>query len=218
MSSIFSEVLQSRHAVRTRLQQEGDSWNHDNLTLAQYNSYFKPYIGNTIDGIVTHMQSRKSKITAVNLMGGTRVLRDLDVARSYAFRLTDDRNLEIKAEDQKKNITLVPGDILSKATLKMVPNEIDILLCMPEGGGEFLPMLPDLFYYFGKSLLDKMSVGGIAMIQLPLSSNSWMVDYSTVVTERNGLSFKYFPKDEKGIQSVLIMEKRNSQARLPIML
>ncbi len=218
MSDLFGEILTSRREIKSRLKQEGDSWNYDNLSLREYNNLFEPLVGAKIDEIADKMHRQKKKLIVVNLLGGTRVLRDLGVEESYAVRLTDGRTPETIAEDKRRNITLISGDILSKGTVNKLPNAIDILLCMPEGAAEFLPTSPDLFYFLGESILKKMSVGGVAMIQLPLTSHQWMAEYVKQVGRSKDLALTYFPPGQKRDEPVFVMEKYSARAHLPIML
>jgi len=216
MSDLSKELFESKQAINSRLKEVGDNWNFDNLTLKDYNDYFLPYAGSTIEELRDSALKNKGRVRVANVMGGTKVLRDLEATDSYALRLTDDRDHETKRLDAEKNITLFIGNVLSKKKLNQIPNDLDIVLCMPAGAWSFLPYDPDFFYYLGDTLIKKMAVNGTALIQLPYSVNSWMGKYEKEIKNVPGLSFDYFPKDEKGIQSVVVIRKTSANAKLPI--
>lgn len=216
MSNLFNELLESKRAIKARLNEVGDYWNFDNLGLDDYDKYFRPYVGCSIQELRDSALKANGHVKAVNIMGGTRVLGELGADESYAVRLRDDRDELTKKEDGQKRVFLIEGNILSKKTIDKIPGDIDILLCMPAGAWEFLPYNRDFYHYLGNVAVKKMAVGGIALIQLPMLADIWMRDYIGKIKNTPGITFNYFGKDSSGIQSVLIIRKTEPNVELPI--
>lgn len=216
MGDLTEEVLESRRATNAKLKESGDTWNYDNLGLHEYNGYFQPYIGQSIVELRDSIMKRKGKVKIANIMGGTKILRELDAKEGYALRLEDNRSKKTKRADREKRIVLATGNITSKKTLKDIPNDIDILLCMPAGAWEFLPMSRDFFYLLGSTAVEKLAVGGTALIQLPLIADEWMQGYVKRAENVPGLELNYHGKDSAGVQTILIIHKTKPGVQLPV--
>jgi hypothetical protein len=194
-----------------------DSWGFDEWGLANYDLYFEETLGHSLLTEVEHLQREFGDVRAANVMGGLTILRQLPISEGYAVRLTDKRPSYQKDDDAHRHLHVIIGDILSKKTWMQIPKNLQLIMSLPLGADISIPELPFFYYQLGSRMINTLSVGGIALVQMPPKTSIWMDEYIKQIPPSESLQLHYLPmlKKIKSPCSALLIRKTAENATLP---
>lgn len=161
VSTNFRRLLKVRHEARRIAIREADpkeeTWfAYGDIEKAPYEVHFWDVLGDeTLRSYVDERRKPGQGFYALDLMGPGAVLRYLAIDGGLAVTLGDRRTKEEQDTDNKRDIEIITGDILSKPTWRKVKDWLinqkivgfDLVLCRPIGGFSTIPPKLGIHYF-----------------------------------------------------------------------
>ncbi len=210
----FRDILETRKIARAHRDEEDDQWLLDDEGVENFNYFFKNVLfGKKLEDIVRTLRESKGNVAALNVFGGTKVLEDLEIDSGFAIKLKQKRAPE-------KGSKVIEGDVLSKATWREIPDNLDLVLSMGRGALYDLPDNANIFYFLINTIWNKMNASGsIALFQVPRWMKSDFESWAKKVSE-SGVQINYSlthadDSDKDTYYAVLLLKDEESPVQLP---